>query len=136
MLSSVSRINGSRPSLCGRVSLPHGSAPKATREQQRMPLKKADNHAHACFTRYPIARYISVVRCTPDGCRCFATTCAFTNVGCVFVMDFFAFRDDLGIIKRVGELAADNGVSIHAILQNPIEDPSHVDFVVTTDPCK
>lgn len=45
-------------------------------------------------------------------------------------------RDDLGIIKRVGELAAENGVSIHAILQNPIEDPSNVDFVVTTDPCK
>lgn len=45
-------------------------------------------------------------------------------------------RDDLGIIKRVGELAADNGVSIHAILQNPIEDVANVDFVVTTDPCK
>ncbi|CAM9641461.1 unnamed protein product, partial [Ascophyllum nodosum] len=45
-------------------------------------------------------------------------------------------KDDLGIIKRVGELAAVNGVSIHAILQNPIEDPSNVDFVVTTDPCR
>lgn len=45
-------------------------------------------------------------------------------------------RDDLGIIKRVGELAAENGVSIHAILQNPIEDVQNVDFVVTTDPCK
>ncbi|CAM9187290.1 unnamed protein product [Ectocarpus sp. 6 AP-2014] len=44
--------------------------------------------------------------------------------------------DDLGIIKRVGELAAENGVSIHAILQNPIEDVDNVDFVVTTDPCK
>eukprot|EP00903_Cladosiphon_okamuranus_P008721 g8353.t1 len=45
-------------------------------------------------------------------------------------------QDDLGIIKRVGELAAENGVSIHAILQNPIEDVANVDFVVTTDPCK
>ncbi|CBJ26029.1 Homoserine dehydrogenase [Ectocarpus siliculosus] len=44
--------------------------------------------------------------------------------------------DDLGIIQRVGELAAENGVSIHAILQNPIEDVDNVDFVVTTDPCK
>lgn len=49
---------------------------------------------------------------------------------------FVAGRDDLGIIKRVGELAAENGVSIHAILQNPIEDMANVDFVVTTDPCK
>ncbi|CAM9365026.1 unnamed protein product, partial [Phaeothamnion confervicola] len=45
-------------------------------------------------------------------------------------------KDGLGIIKRVGELAEVNGVSIHAIHQNPIEDPAHVDFVVTTDPCR
>jgi hypothetical protein len=45
-------------------------------------------------------------------------------------------QDALGIIKRVGELAEANGVSIHAILQNPIEDRDNVDFVVTTEPCR
>ena len=54
----------------------------------------------------------------------------------LLVVGSVSARDDLGIIKRVGELAADNGVSIHAILQNPIEDVANVDFVVTTDPCK
>lgn len=58
------------------------------------------------------------------------------NTQLCVVRCFFAGRDDLGIIKRVGELAAENGVSIHAILQNPIEDVANVDFVVTTDPCK
>lgn len=53
-----------------------------------------------------------------------------------FAVFLMLCRDDLGIIKRVGELAAENGVSIHAILQNPIEDVDNVDFVVTTDPCK
>ncbi|CAN0368496.1 unnamed protein product [Hapterophycus canaliculatus] len=55
------------------------------------------------------------------------TACFYLRITC---------EDDIGIIKRVGELAADNGVSIHAILQNPIEDVANVDFVVTTDPCK
>eukprot|EP00612_Vaucheria_litorea_P006515 CAMPEP_0171474450 /NCGR_PEP_ID=MMETSP0946-20130122/2433_1 /TAXON_ID=109269 /ORGANISM="Vaucheria litorea, Strain CCMP2940" /LENGTH=439 /DNA_ID=CAMNT_0012004385 /DNA_START=81 /DNA_END=1400 /DNA_ORIENTATION=+ len=44
-------------------------------------------------------------------------------------------RDELGIIKRVGGLAEENGVSIHAIHQNPIEDFENVDFVVTTEEC-
>jgi len=41
--------------------------------------------------------------------------------------------DGLGIIRSVGETAEQNGISIHAVLQNPIDDPSNVDFVVTTD---
>lgn len=45
-------------------------------------------------------------------------------------------RDKLGIIERVGKLAAANGVSIRAILQNDAKDPANVNFVVTTDPCK
>jgi len=44
--------------------------------------------------------------------------------------------DGLGIIRVVGELAEKNGVSINAVLQTPITDPSDVDFVVTTDACK
>eukprot|EP00903_Cladosiphon_okamuranus_P014963 g13850.t1 len=45
-------------------------------------------------------------------------------------------QDDLGIIKRMGELAVENEVSIHAILQTPIEDVAKADFVITTHPCK
>jgi hypothetical protein len=37
------------------------------------------------------------------------------------------------MIRAVGEAAEKNGVSIHAILQNPIESHSNLDFVVTTE---
>jgi homoserine dehydrogenase len=57
--------------------------------------------------------------------------------------DFFSifyiripFQDGLGIIKRVGELAEQYGVSIHSILQNPIRDRMSADFCVTTEECK
>jgi len=36
----------------------------------------------------------------------------------------------------VGEIAERHGVSIYAILQNPITDPTNIDFVVTTEPAK
>ena len=43
-----------------------------------------------------------------------------------------SITDGLGIIKQVGEAAEAAGVSIHAILQNPITR-AQVDFVVTTE---
>lgn len=46
------------------------------------------------------------------------------------------FQDELGIIRRVGELAEINGVSICSVLQNPIKDRMSADFVVTTEECK
>ena len=46
------------------------------------------------------------------------------------------FQDGLGIIKRVGELAEQAGVSIHSILQTPITDRMSADFVVTTEDAK
>lgn len=46
------------------------------------------------------------------------------------------FQDGLGIIKRVGELAEQAGVSINSILQNPIRDRMSADFCVTTEECK
>lgn len=46
------------------------------------------------------------------------------------------FHDELGIIRRVGELAEINGVSICSILQNPIKNRMSADFVVTTEECK
>eukprot|EP01037_Dinobryon_pediforme_P017843 gene17843-18071_t len=44
--------------------------------------------------------------------------------------------DGLGIVRAVGEAAELTGVSIHAILQNPITNPNNVDFVVTTETVK
>ena len=41
--------------------------------------------------------------------------------------------DGLGIVRAVGEAAEHSGVSIHAILQNPITSRAAVDFVVTTE---
>lgn len=46
------------------------------------------------------------------------------------------FMDSLGIIRKIGELAEKHGVSIHSILQNPIQDRSEADFVITTEECK
>mmetsp|Transcript_2938 Transcript_2938/g.5504 ORF Transcript_2938/g.5504 Transcript_2938/m.5504 type:complete len:493 (-) Transcript_2938:1081-2559(-) len=46
------------------------------------------------------------------------------------------FHDELGIIRRVGELAEMNGVSICSVLQNPIKNRMSADFVVTTEECK
>ena len=43
-----------------------------------------------------------------------------------------SITDGLGIIRQVGESAEAAGVSIHAILQNPISS-AQVDFVVTTE---
>ena len=44
--------------------------------------------------------------------------------------------DRLGIIKQVGQAAEGAGVSIHAVLQNPIESYDNFNFVVTTETCK
>eukprot|EP00624_Nannochloropsis_granulata_P005668 evm.model.NODE_40385_length_66094_cov_35.488079.16 len=45
-------------------------------------------------------------------------------------------QDQLGVIRVVGEIAERHGVSIYAILQNPIMDPSDINFVVTTEPAR
>eukprot|EP00584_Thalassiosira_punctigera_P016466 CAMPEP_0172548594 /NCGR_PEP_ID=MMETSP1067-20121228/17843_1 /TAXON_ID=265564 ORGANISM="Thalassiosira punctigera, Strain Tpunct2005C2" /NCGR_SAMPLE_ID=MMETSP1067 /ASSEMBLY_ACC=CAM_ASM_000444 /LENGTH=453 /DNA_ID=CAMNT_0013335831 /DNA_START=49 /DNA_END=1410 /DNA_ORIENTATION=- len=47
-----------------------------------------------------------------------------------------SFRDGLGIVRSVGELAESQGVSIHSILQQPIADRMAADTVVTTEACK
>ena len=44
-------------------------------------------------------------------------------------------NDGLGIIREVGQAAEDCGVSINAILQNPITS-TQVDFAVATEKCK
>ena len=47
-----------------------------------------------------------------------------------------SFRDGLGIVRIIGELAESRGVSIHSILQRPITDRMAADTVVTTESCK
>ena len=44
--------------------------------------------------------------------------------------------DGLGIIGSVGQAAQEAGVSIYSILQNPINNPHDVDFVVISEECK
>jgi len=47
-----------------------------------------------------------------------------------------SFQDELGIIRRIGELAEGCGVSINSVLQNPMKDRMFADCVVTTEECK
>lgn len=44
------------------------------------------------------------------------------------------FRDSTGIIESLGQIFASCGISIYAILQNPIKNRNDAQFVVTTDP--
>lgn len=45
----------------------------------------------------------------------------------------FMIQEGLGIIRDVGAAAAECNVSIHSILQTPVEDPARMPFVVVTD---
>ncbi len=47
-----------------------------------------------------------------------------------------SFQDELGIIRRIGELAEECGVSICSVLQNPIKNRMMADFVITTEECQ
>jgi homoserine dehydrogenase len=44
--------------------------------------------------------------------------------------------DQTGIIMSAGAICQKHGISIHAVLQNPITDPTNVPFVMTTDACR
>lgn len=57
------------------------------------------------------------------------------NYECAFYIRINC-KEGLGIIKAVGEAAEKEGVSIHAVLQNPIDDVENMAFVVTTEKCK
>jgi len=46
------------------------------------------------------------------------------------------FCDGLGIIRKTGDLAEKYKISIHSILQNPIDNPEKADFCLTTDSCQ
>ena len=46
------------------------------------------------------------------------------------------YSDGIGIIRKTGELCEKNKISIHSILQNPMDDPSKADFCLTTDECQ
>ena len=44
--------------------------------------------------------------------------------------------DQTGIIMTSGAICQKHDISIHAVLQNPIRDPSNVPFVITTETCR
>lgn len=48
----------------------------------------------------------------------------------------FMIKDGLGIIEKLGRYARENGVSINAIYQTPIQDQNRVPFAVVTDECE
>lgn len=52
-------------------------------------------------------------------------------LGCFYVR--FLIKDHIGIIVKLSTLAEAEGISINAILQTPIQDPSRVPFVMTTN---
>uniref|UniRef100_A0A7S3Q5E2 Homoserine dehydrogenase n=1 Tax=Chaetoceros debilis TaxID=122233 RepID=A0A7S3Q5E2_9STRA len=61
------------------------------------------------------------------------------EIDCDYLAPFYirvSFQDELGIIRRVGEIAERQGVGISTILQNPIKDRFMADFVVTTEECR
>lgn len=43
------------------------------------------------------------------------------------------FSDGLGIIRTIGELAEEHGISIHSVLQNPITNKLEADFCITIE---
>jgi len=47
-----------------------------------------------------------------------------------------SFQDELGIIRKIGELAEGCGISINSVLQNPMKDRMFADCVTTTEDCK
>jgi len=42
-------------------------------------------------------------------------------------------KDELGIIRKAGELCEKHGISVHAIYQEPWKDPTNMPFVLTTE---
>ena len=44
--------------------------------------------------------------------------------------------DQTGIIMSAGAICQKHNISIHAVLQNPITDPTNVPFVITTESCR
>mmetsp|Transcript_2099 Transcript_2099/g.6401 ORF Transcript_2099/g.6401 Transcript_2099/m.6401 type:complete len:416 (-) Transcript_2099:314-1561(-) len=89
--------------------------------------------------RYPTARSIvaDVVRvCNGLATSPFPPASAAPPLSSDYKAKFYVrvtAKDRLGIVKTIGELAEQHGVSINAILQNPIVDPDNMAFVVTTD---
>ena len=54
--------------------------------------------------------------------------------GCFYIR--LNVKDQTGIIMTAGKLCHANGISIHAVLQDPISDSDNVPFVITTESCR
>lgn len=93
--------------------------------------------------RYPTANSIvaDVMRVANDTCPIlpFPLESSDIEIDNDYASAFYiriSFRDGLGIVRNVGELAESQGVSIHSILQQPISDRLAADTVVTTEACR
>ncbi|KAJ1450952.1 homoserine dehydrogenase-domain-containing protein [Pelagophyceae sp. CCMP2097] len=90
--------------------------------------------------RYPTARSIvaDVIRAARGGATVpfpAAAGAAKLTFNPDYVSKFYVritAKDQVGIIRMVGAAAEQRGVSIDAVLQNPINDPTNIEFVVTT----
>ena len=47
----------------------------------------------------------------------------------------FRSKDRLGLVHTIGRLCEQNQISIHSLLQNPIENPDDIVFIVITEKC-
>ena len=47
----------------------------------------------------------------------------------------FRSKDRVGLVHTIGKLCEQNQISIHSLLQNPIENPDDIVFIVITEKC-
>eukprot|EP00636_Phaeomonas_parva_P015494 CAMPEP_0118872328 /NCGR_PEP_ID=MMETSP1163-20130328/14555_1 /TAXON_ID=124430 /ORGANISM="Phaeomonas parva, Strain CCMP2877" /LENGTH=345 /DNA_ID=CAMNT_0006807501 /DNA_START=6 /DNA_END=1043 /DNA_ORIENTATION=+ len=109
-------------------------------------LVNSENVVESTFKGPGAGRFPTANSCVNDIIRIATDSCPAPfpkNETLAFNADFTAsfyvrikISDQLGVIRRVGELAEANNISIYGVLQNPITDPNDVDFVVTTDECQ
>lgn len=110
-----------------------------------MVLLNSENNTMSTFAgpgagRYPTANSVinDLVRLSQDkALPPFAVNDETIQINADYLSRFYVrikCSDGLGIIRKVGEAAETAGVSIHAILQDPILDHDCFDFVVTTEP--
>lgn len=125
--------------------LPLTSTLAAARGSMNAVVVRSENLAESSFKGHGAGRFPTANSCVNDIIRVAQGKCPDVfpkDAELKFSGDYTAgfyvrikIRDQLGIIRRVGEIAEAHSISIFSVLQNPITDPSDVDFVVTTDHC-
>ena len=47
----------------------------------------------------------------------------------------FRSKDRVGLVHTIGKLCEKNSISIHSLLQNPIDNPEDIVFIIITELC-